>query len=88
MLRDLFEGPCYDGTEFVSMSLCVFFQFRKEGNVLFNDTLDTFYLRLHGVRHMVTDHSDSERGNPLQPHGLLFPISSKGSFKCITPQTE
>ena len=24
----------------------------KEGNVLFNDTLNTFYLRLYGVRHM------------------------------------
>ena len=23
---------------------------RKEGNVLFNDTLKTFYLRLYGVR--------------------------------------
>ena len=29
---------------------------------------------------MVKDHSDSERGNLLPPHGLLFPISSKGSF--------
>ena len=26
---------------------------------------------------MVKDHSDSERGNQLPPHGLLFPISSK-----------
>ena len=57
---------------------------RKEGNVLFNDALNTFYLRLYGVRHMVKDHSDSERGNPLLPHGLLFPISSKGAF---IPQT-
>ena len=24
---------------------------------------------------MVKDHSDSERGNPLPPHGLLFPIN-------------
>ena len=32
---------------------------------------------------MVKDHSDSERGNPLTPHGLLFPISSKGSFILI-----
>ena len=59
----------------------------KEGHVLFNDALNTFYLRLYGVRHMVKDHSDSERGNPLPPHGLLFPISSKGSFTCIIPQT-
>ena len=51
----------------------------KEGNVLFNDALNTIYLRLYGVNHMVKDHSDSERGNPLSPHGLLFPISSKGS---------
>ena len=34
---------------------------RKEGNVLFNDTLNTFYLRLYDVTHMVKDHSDSER---------------------------
>ena len=32
----------------------------KEGNVLFNDALNTFYLRLYGVGHMVEDHSDSE----------------------------
>ena len=37
----------------------------KEGNVLFNDSLNTFYLRLHGIKHMVKDHSDSERGNLL-----------------------
>ena len=52
--------------------------------VLFNDALNTFYLRLYGVRHMVKYHSDSERGNPLPPHGHLFPISSKGYFICIT----
>ena len=33
---------------------------------------------------MVKDYSDSERGNPLPPHGLLFPISSKGSFTTHT----
>ena len=36
---------------------------RKEGNVLFIDALNTFYLRLYGVGHMVKDHSDSKRGN-------------------------
>ena len=60
---------------------------RMKGNVLFNDTLNTFYLRLYGVGHMVKDHSDSEGGNLLPPHGLLLLISSKGSFICITPQT-
>ena len=59
----------------------------QEGNVLFNNALNTFYLRLYGVNHMVKDHSDSERGNLLPPHRLLFPISSKGSFICIIPQT-
>ena len=34
---------------------------RKEGNTLFNNALNTFYLRLYGVRHMVKDHSDSKR---------------------------
>ena len=38
---------------------------RKEENVLFNDALNTFYLRLYGVRHVVKEHSDSERGNPV-----------------------
>ena len=58
-----------------------------EGNVLFNDTLNTLYLRLYSIRHMVKYHTDSERGNPLPPHGLLFPINSKGSFICTIPQT-
>ena len=60
---------------------------RKEGNVLFNDAVNTFYLWLYGVRYMLKDHTYSKRGNPLLPHGLLFLISSKGSFICIIPQT-
>ena len=55
-----------------------FKQGRKEGNVLFNDALNTFYLRLYGVRHMVKDHS--ERGYTLPPHRLLLPISKQGFF--------
>ena len=34
----------------------------NEGHFLFNDALNTFFLRLYGVRHMVKDHSNSERG--------------------------
>ena len=42
-----------------------------------------FYLTTHSTHFiygymasdMVKDHSDSERGNPLPPHGLLFLIS-------------
>ena len=33
------------------------------------------------------DHSDSEKGNPLPPYGLLLSINSKGSFICTIPQT-
>ena len=36
---------------------------------------------------MVKDHSDSEKGNPLPPHSLLFPINSKGSFICTISHT-
>ena len=60
---------------------------RKEGNVLFNNALNTFSLWLYGIRHIVKYHSDSERGNLLPPHELPFPVSSKGSFICIIPQT-
>ena len=60
---------------------------RKEGNYLFNDALNTFYLQLYGVRHMVKDHSDSEKGNPLPSHRLLFTINSKGPFICTIQQT-
>ena len=57
----------------------------REGNVLFNDAHNTFYLWLYGVGHIVKDHSDSKRGNPLPQHGLFFPISSKGTFNCTLP---
>ena len=65
-----------------SRGLPLLFEGKKEGNVLFNDALNTFYLRLYGVRHMVKDHSDSDKGNPL-----LFPINSNGSFICTIPKT-
>ena len=43
-------------------------QGRKKGNVLFINTLNPFYLWLYGFWYMVNNHSDSETGNPLQPH--------------------
>ena len=52
---------------------------------------EMFYLTTHSTHfiygYMVKDHSDSEKGNLLPPHRLLFPISSKGSFICTIPQT-
>ena len=47
---------------------------RKE-MFLFNDVLNTFYLRLYGFRH--NNSKGALRGNPLPPHGLLFPINNK-----------
>ena len=83
---DIFHGWHYVKLKYTITTTNVLWHM-NEGNVLFNDALNTFYLRLYGIGHMVKDHSDSERRNPLPPHGLLFPISSKGSFICIIPQT-
>ena len=42
-------------------------------NVLFNDSLNTFYYGYIGVRHMVKNYIHSETGNPLPPlRELLF----------------
>ena len=60
--------------------LTLMHRYSKKEMFIFNHALNTIYLRLYGVRHMVKDHSDSDRGNPLPPHGLLFPISCKGSL--------
>ena len=47
----------------------------KDGNVLFNDTRNTFYLQLYGIRHKQKDHSETERRNPLLPlYWLVFTI--------------
>ena len=56
---------------------------------------EMFYLTTHSTHFsygymasdVIKDHSDSEKGNPLPPHRLLFPISSNGSFICIIPHT-
>ena len=44
---------------------------------LFYTARRTLYLQLYDVGHVVKDHPDSERGNPLPPlRVLFFPISS------------
>ena len=55
----------------------------KEENVLFNDALNTFYLWLYGIKHMVKYHSAKEETS-CHRNGLLLPISSKLSFICTT----
>ena len=61
---------------------------RKGGRILLNDALNTFSLRLYGVRHMVKDHSGSERGKPLSPHGILLPINSRFIYIYAQSQRE
>ena len=78
--RCVWTYPALDGDR-VAMCVCI----NKEGHISFNDAVNTFYLRLYGVRHNRT--TQIVRGNPLPPHGLLFPINSKGSFICTIPQT-
>ena len=61
---------------------------RKEGNGLFNDAFNTFYLRLYGVRHMVKVHKDRDMGYSLRLaasvllyapyHGLCY--TSRGAL--------
>ena len=45
-----------------------------------------FIIWLYGVGHTVKNHSDSEIGNMLPPHRLLFPINSNGYFIGTIPQ--
>ena len=54
----------------------------KEGrNILFNDALNTFRYDYIGVGHMVKNHIDGERGNPLPSfRGLLVSIDKKLYF--------
>ena len=49
----------------------------RERNVLFNDALNTFYLRLYGVRHMVKDHSDSEKGTSCRHIGYSYRLTAR-----------
>ena len=63
-----------------------YLNYRKESNILFNNALNTFYLQLYGIEHMVKDHSNSER-EKLLLHGLLFGISKTSSFICTIPQS-
>ena len=51
----------------------------NEGNVLLNDALDTFLFMVMSCQ-IYGKEPDSERGNPLLPHSLLFLISSKCSI--------
>ena len=51
--------------------------------MLYLTTHSTHYLQLYGIRHMVKDNTDSEKGNLLSLHRILFLINSRGSLICI-----
>ena len=55
------------------IKLCLIMEGREEGNVLFNDTLNTFFIYGYMVK-------DSEIGSMW----LLFPINSKSSFYALS----
>ena len=56
---------------------------RKQGNILFNDALNTFCLRLYSVGHMVRDHSVRAETRcmsysfRLAARALFYPLSYK-----------
>ena len=50
---------------------------RKEGNVLFNNALNTFYLRLYGVIHMVKDHSEAREETRCHHMGYSFRLAAR-----------
>ena len=49
----------------------------KEENILFNNTLNTFYLRLYGISHMVNNHSNSERKPAVGHMGFSFRLAAR-----------
>ena len=60
----------------------------KEGNVLFNDALNTFYLQLYGDMYMVKDHSKMNRTvngkmRRLHQHAQVYSKCIKSVLKVL-----
>ena len=54
------------------------FRMKRETEMfLFNNALNTFYLRLYGIRHMVKDHSDSEKGTRCRHIGYSYRLTAR-----------
>ena len=49
----------------------------KERSVLYNNTLNTFYLRLYGVRHMVKDHQIAREETRCHHMGNSFRLAAR-----------
>ena len=84
------RGMCYPvcGMMHIKEPLLLIGKSSPCGGSVFPLSLSEWYFTICHILfygYMVKDHSDSERGNPLLPHGLLFQINSKGSFICTIP---
>ena len=92
MKADVGHGECfYDGR-------CKRFSVGKQEIDIWRSAgkEEVFYLTTHST-HFIYSYMASDiwlrtilivrKENLLLPHGLLFPISSKGSFICTIPQT-
>ena len=57
---------------------------RKEGNVLFNDTLNTFYLRLYGVNNRLWLHMQQKRKKKKKEKkiGYIYKINPHATPQC------
>ena len=61
----------------VCMCTCMHVCGRKERNVLFNNALNTFYLQLFSIRHMVKDHSEIREILMVSLHGQLIHLAAR-----------
>ena len=60
----------------------------KNGNVLFNDTLNTFYVRLYGVGYMVKDHLNRKREETCSHHYMGYSFWLTASDVLYAPSQE
>ena len=50
---------------------------RKEGNVLFNDALNTLYLQLYGIRHMIKEPQTAREETCCHHMGYSFRLTAR-----------
>ena len=77
-LKNIVTGTVAGGIHTARLGVKLINKEEKEGNGLFNDALNTFYLRLYAFRHMIEDHSDSERKENRCRHiGYSFRLTAR-----------
>ena len=58
----------------ITRQMCSIYFWKEEGNVLFNDALNKFYLRLYGVRHMVKTIQTAREETCCRHMGIFFSL--------------